>query len=109
MRSSLFRHVSTFAIAAVAAGSIGCGGKVEPNTKVDVMGGATASDQEKIRKHLDDAGVKGAIVSSQDGGDEWLVDVGAAPVAPGKRQMNIMPETVRVNKATGKVSKLGAQ
>ncbi len=86
-------------------GLSGCGPKVTPK-EVDLMGGTPKSDQEKIRGYLDAAGLKGKISSIRDTGDQWEVDVGAEPPAPGKRATPVAPESYQIDKKTGKV--LGA-
>jgi len=83
-------------------GLSGCGPKVTPR-EVDLMDGATQSDKDKIRGYLDAAGLKGQITSIQDAGDQWLVDVGSEPAAPGKRQAPVAPVSYAIDKKTGKV------
>jgi len=87
-------------------GLSGCGPKVKPN-EVDLKGGTSQTDQDKIRGYLDAAGLKGQIVSIMDGGEKWMVDVGAEPAAPGKRQAPVAPASYLVDKKTGKVDGAG--
>jgi hypothetical protein len=92
--------VAVFALAVTGCGQSGGGAR-----KVDQMGGATTSDQDKIKQHLDAAGIKGEIYQVVDKGNEWVVEVGVPQPAPGKgRAPPPTPTTFLVDKASGKVT-----
>jgi hypothetical protein len=81
----------------------GCGEKVEMKP-YDNTGGVSTTDQEKIKKHLEDAGIKGELGPIVDDNKQWIVDVGAPKPPPGKRASPTMPVTYLIDKETGKVT-----
>src|SRR5262245_50380751 len=82
---------------ALVFGASGCTEKVEMR-QVDTTGGTSQADRDTIQKNLDTAGVKGEIVNIVDGGENWIVDVGAPKPPPGKRAAPTMPVTYLVDK-----------
>ncbi len=81
----------------------GCGEKVQMK-QVDPVAGISKADQDKVREHLNAAGIKGEIESIADNDTQWVVQVGAPTPAPGKRAAPSMSTPYSVDKATGKVS-----
>ena len=84
--------------------AVGCTGAKVDMKPIDNMGATNKADQDKIKEHLDAAGIKGEIYTIGDNGTQWIVDVGAPKPPPGKRAAPTIPTTYLIDKATGKVT-----
>jgi hypothetical protein len=72
---------------------------------IDDKDGVSTADQEKIKKHLEDAGIKGELGPIVDDNKQWIVEVSAPKPPPGEgRAFPEIPVTYLIDKETGKVT-----
>jgi hypothetical protein len=81
----------------------GCGTRVKPRTVNPFQ--VDPAEVEKVKRHLEEAGIEGQVVSIQPETETYLVLVIEAPTnAGGQRPKPPVTASYRVNKKTGKVT-----